>query len=553
MSKSDVNLIRLPETQSNTSGASRSRAARLGAAAIVVAAVLSACGSSAAPLPPLQPNRVGPQAMFTPAGELMPPNDPNTALDQLKRLGIDTIHIYMHWADIAPDPSSRTKPSFDAADPAAYPAAGWAPYDAIVRDVKAHGMSLIVDLVPPPPDWASGPGAPDPSKQPEWRPSASEFGQFVRAVGTRYSGRYVPPGSSSPLPRVRQWSIWNEPNIGSQLAPEVQNHTQIEVSGELYRGIANAAWSALHATGHGHDMILIGELAPEGATFSGAPGLFGAMAPLRFLNALYCVNSKGEPLRGTQATERGCPATAAGSARFAATNPALFHASGFAVHPYSFYSLPPNRPIPNEPEDFSLASMPALESTLDRLQRTYGSYTRFPIWSTEFGYITNPPNDQYTISPTTAAYYLNWAEYLSWKDPRIRSYDQYLLADPPGAGFATGLRYANGTPKPGYAAFRMPIYLPVTTTQSGHPLEVWGSVRPAHNAQLVTHRAQSVAIQLQPAAGGPFKTVDMVKITDQHGYFDVLTKFSGSGTVRLAWSYPHGPEIFSRAVTITLR
>ena len=543
----------MPERLSNKRGVVAPRLGWSALAAIASTAVLSACGSSPAQLPPLHPNRLGPEAMFTPAGELMPPNDPNTALDELKRLGVDTIHIYMHWADIAPDPSSRTMPSFDAADPAAYPATSWAPYDAIVRDVKAHGMGLIVDLVPPPPDWASAPGAPDPSTQPEWRPSPSEFEQFVRAVGNRYSGHYVPAGSSGPLPRVSQWSIWNEPNQGIELAPEVENHTQIEVSGELYRGILNAAWKALHATGHGQDMILIGELAPEGGRFSGAPGLFGSMAPLRFLNALYCVNSAGQQLRGTQAAERGCPATAAGSARFAAKNPALFHASGFAVHPYSFYSIPPNEPIPQQPEDFSMATMPALESTLDRLQRTYGSDTRFPIWSTEFGYITNPPNDQYTITPAEAAYYLNWAEYLSWKDPRIRSYDQFLMADAPSGGFATGLRYANGTPKPGYAAFRMPIFMPVTTDQKGQALEVWGSVRPAHYAQLATHRTQQAEIQFQPASGGAFTTVSTVTITDRYGYFDALQKFPGSGTVRTAWSYPHGPEVFSRAVKITLR
>jgi len=30
-----------------------------------------------------------------------------------------------------------------------------------------------------------------------------------------------------------------------------------------------------------------------------------------------------------------------------------------------------------------------------------------------------------------AAAYLNWSEYISWRDPRIRAYNQYLLTDPP--------------------------------------------------------------------------------------------------------------------------
>jgi hypothetical protein len=523
---------------------------RLAAIAVALAAALSACGSSPAPLLPLHPSRLGPEAMFTPATELM--TAPEQTIDELKRLGVDTIHVYMHWADIAPDQSSRTKPRFDATDPAAYPAARWAPYDTIVRDVKAAGMDLILDLVPPPPNWASAPGAPDPSTQPEWRPSASEFGQFVDAVGTRYSGHYVRAGSSTPLPRVSQWSIWNEPNLGIELAPEVENHTQIEVSGKLYRGIVNAAWTALHATGHGRDTILIGELAPAGATFAGAPGLFGNMPPLRFLRALYCVDSSYRPLQGAAARVRGCPTTTAGSNAFPTANPGLFEATGVADHPYP-QGLPPNEATPDEPDYAELAEVAKLEQTLDALQRVYGSNTKFPIYSTEYGYQTTPPAPGAgTVSPTTAAYYLNWSEYMTWKDPRIRSYDQYLMVDPPSGVFATGLRFANGTPKPGYAAFRMPIYLPMTTTQHGNPLEVWGCVRPAHNAQLATHSTQQAQIQFQPAQGA-FKTVSTVTITDRYGYFDVLQKFPGSGSVRIAWTYPHGPEVFSRAVKITLR
>ncbi len=474
-------------------------------------------------------------------------------LDLLQRLGVDRLHIYMHWADIAPDPTSTHKPLFDATDPAAYPAAGWAPYDAVLQAAAARRIGVDLGLVPPPPNWASGKGAPHPRTQPEWKPSAAEYGQWVHAVAVRYSGHYTPPGASRPLPRVSFWSIWNEPNLGTEVAPEVDPHTQVDTAPRLYRGLVNAAWSAFQTTGHGHDTILIGELAPEGATFKGAPGLFGAMPPLRFLYDLYCVNSGGQPLRGTQASELGCPPTAAGSTRFAAQNPALFEASGFAVHPYSFYSIPPDEPIPNEPEDFNLATMPAFQSTLDHLQRTYGSDVKFPIWSTEFGYITNPPNTQYTVTPAQAAYYLNWAEYLTWEDPRLKSYDQYLLEDPPGdAGFATGLFTSSGQPKPALAAFRMPLYLPVSSTAHGRPADVWGRVRPAPDAARTTHRRQYVQIQFRPTAGGAFKAVQRVAITNPYGYFEVHQTFPASGQVRLEWAYPHGLTEFSRTASITV-
>ncbi len=524
-----------------------------GVAALVVIAVvvvIAGGGSSPTPatLPPIYPNREGPQTMFT-AGSVS--SDTPAVLAQLKALGVDRVHIYMHWADIAPDPGSLRRPAFDAADPAAYPPVGWAPYDAEIRALGKLHIGADLDLVAPPPDWAEGNGAPQPHAHPEWKPNAPEFGQFVRAVATRYDGHYTPAGASSPLPRVGFWSIWNEPDLGTQIAPEAVDDHQVEVAPRYYRAIVEAAWSQLHATGHGHDNILIGEIAPAGVR-SGV-GEFNQMQPLRFLRALYCVDAEYQPLRGSAATVRGCPATAAGSAQFAAANPGLFHATGFADHPYS-QGLPPNEPTPDEPDYAELAAIGTLESALDRMQRVYGSTTKFPIWSTEFGYQTTPPDPETgTVTPAKAAYYLNWAEYLTWLDPRVRSYDQYLLTDPPTGYFASGLLTAAGVPKPGYYAFQMPLFLPVTATTTGHPLDVWGCVRPAPDARRRTHRTQIVQIQYRPGGGGVFRTVSRVALTGKYGYFEVRHTFPGSGAVRLAWTPPHATTQFSRTVEITLR
>jgi hypothetical protein len=530
--------------------------AALGAAcvaviAVVVVLLVSGGGSSpkVASLPPVK-RPVGPESIFNPSFVLN--EDPGGTLDQLKRLGATRVHIYLFWNQIAPDPTSTTRPAFDASNPADYPAANWAAVDTALRDASARGIGVDLAFNPPPPRWASGPGAPSPSTQPFWRPSAPEFGQFVRAVAIRYSGHYTPPGASRPLPRVDFWSIWNEPNIGVFLAPQTKDHSKVEVSGALYRGLLDAAWSGLQATGHGHDTILIGETAPAGATFGNAPGLFAAMAPLRFLRALYCVDSSYKPLRGQAAAARDCPTTAASSARFASQHPGMFQATGWAHHPYP-QGLAPNKVTPNEPDFAELAEMPKFEHVLDTLQRVYGSHKRYPIYSTEYGYQTTPPDPEAgTVSPALAAYYINWSEYLTWRDPRIKSYDQYLLRDPPRGNFASGLETYAGAPKPGFYAFRMPIFLPATETASGHPLEVWGCVRPVFYARRQTRKPQMAQIQFRSGTSGPFRTVATAPLTDRYGYFDVLQKFPGSGAVRTAWSYPHGPEIFSRTVTITV-
>jgi hypothetical protein len=384
-------------------------------AAPFVIALLAACGGSSAKvatLPALTPGRAGPESMFTVASQLT--SDPVGTLNQLHALGVDRVHVYMSWSGMAPDAGSRRRPQFDATDPAAYPASGWAAYDAIVRGLAARHMGIDLALAGPAPVWTEAAGSTYERKQFDYKPDPAAYGQWVHAVATRYNGHYTPPGGGSPLPRVNFWSIWNEPNLGIYLAPETVNgHSSVEVAPRLYRGLVNAAWSALHAAGHGSDTILIGEMAPAGSSFKGALkgdfGVYGNMPPLRFLRALYCVDANYKQLTGTAATARGCPANSAASSTFAAQNPGLFKASGFADHPYP-QGLPPNQGSPGEPDYAELAEIPKLEGVLDRANRLYGSSTRFPIWSTEFGYVTDPPNTVGGSVPVkTAAMYLNWA------------------------------------------------------------------------------------------------------------------------------------------------
>lgn len=482
-------------------------------------------------------------------------NDPPATLALFKSLGATRVRLFIRWSAIAPDSTSRRAPAgFDASNPSAYAPASWATDDTIIRDAKAAGIGIDLTVGPGVPTWAEGPGEPKGGVVGVWKPSAVDFGEFMHALGVRYSGHYTPPGSTSPLPKINFWAMWNEPNYGQDLAPQAIDHTKVEVSPRLYRGLVDAAWKALHATGHGGDTFLFGETAPRGQTQGNHPGNFDGMVPLRFLRALYCVDADYRPLQGAAAAARGCPATAAGAKAFPRQNPALFHATGYSDHPYPQGELAPNVREADEPDFADLASLPELESTLDRSQAAYGQDTKLPIYSTEFGYQTDPPEPG-RPSPAAAAAYLNWSEYISWLDPRVRSYDQYLVRDPTTGGassFVTGLEFANGTPKPTFAAFRMPLFLPRTHVQAGGRLEVWGCVRPAPYAARATHRPQSVRIQFAAGTGGAFRTVRDLRLTTPHGYFDTAVSFPGSGRVRLAWTPPHGTEMFSRVVTVSV-
>jgi hypothetical protein len=506
--------------------------------------------------------------------------DPSKTLSTFRALGASMVRVIVDWAQVAPAPRSRTAPTgFVGSDPADYPAASWAPYDEIVKLATAEGMQVDFTLSGGAPRWAEGPGIPaiaigNPFWA--WRPSTPAFGQFVRAVGERYSGSYVPPGQTVALPRVSFWGLWNEPNFGEDLGPQAVDGSTLSVAPGMYRGLLDAAWNSLVATGHGPstDTILIGEVAARGlsgpATPShpaGLPGDFGQTKPLIFLRTLYCVDASYRELRGAAARTVGCPTTAAGSRTFRAANPGLFEASGFADHPYPDNSLPPTMDSSRDPNIAPFSRLANLERELDRLQQVYGSHQRFPIYDTEYGYITHPPNVKAYVSPATAAYYINWAEYLSWKQPRVASTMQYLLYDPPPAatnpgdgGFSSGLLFSNGRPKPAYAAYRLPLYLPVASARRGRALEVWGCVRPARYAILETGQPQSAQIQFAPRPGGAYVPVQTVTVSDPSDcYFDIRMTFAASGTVRLAYTYPAaspgvgGTTVYSRTVTVTVR
>jgi hypothetical protein len=493
---------------------------------------------------------------------------PGPTLEQLRDLGVGVIRVSLHWNAIAP---FQRLSGPDAADPASYP--GWGLYDEIVQDARKDGIVVDFSLGAPAPLWATGTGQPSPGGFGGWKPSISAFKQFVLAAGTRYSGTYDPaldasvPGDPDDLPRVSFWEIWNEPNFGMDLAPQAIKGSSVPTAATMYRGLLDAGWSGLESTGHGRDTIVIGNLDARGQAGKpsrgrpqGLPGNFGATKPLQFVRTLYCVGLDYKQLRGGTAAAVGCPTNAAGSRRFRNAHPALFQATGFATHPYPV-NRPPNEANSADPDYTEFSNLPTFAGTLDRIQRIYGSGTHFRIYNNEYGYITNPPNHSLTalnphgqfVSPSTAAWYTNWAEYLSWRNPRIASTMQYLLYDPNPrqapefGGFASGLIFYNGTRKPAYDAYRLPLFLPSQTARSSRQsLEVWGCVRPAQYARLDTGTPQQVQIQYQPRSRGAFTTRRTVTINSSRGYFDLHMTFPASGSVRLAWSYPKDDEMLSQ-------
>jgi hypothetical protein len=475
-------------------------------------------------------------------------------LDELRGLGVDRLRLTVLWSAIAPNPLSLRPPAdFEPSQPAAYPATGWAPYDRVLELARARGIGVDFDLTAPGPRWAMAPGAPVAAQADHYAPSARAFGAFVRAVGRRYSGSYRPPGIAAPLPRVGFWSIWNEPNQPGWLAPQWQGGgaTSAIASARLYRAYVDVATAALDGTGHGRDTVLIGELAPEGDE---RPGESAPAPPLPFLRALYCVGPTYAPLRGATAAALGCP-TGGPRATFVAAHPGLFAASGFALHPYSFF-LAPARSM-SDPDFAPLADLSRLEQGLDRVLATYAVSRRLPLYLTEYGYETNPPNPYRGVAPATQAAYLNEAEYLAWLDPRVRALSQFELRDsaPNGAfrpgtvrywsTFQTGLEYLDGRAKPALAAYALPIFIPDPRVVPGAAIGVWAMLRAAADGT-----DQHAQVQWR-APHGAWRTLAVARTHDAGGVLISGVRPPAPGLIRVAWAAPSGRQIVSRSVPVT--
>jgi hypothetical protein len=499
-----------------------------------------------------------------------------STLDTLRGLGVAQVRVSVFWRLVAPRPLSKRRPSFDASDPAAYPGGTWDRYDLLVAAAHQRGMSVNFDLTGPAPLWATGsPRRRDIANV--YTPSAHEFRLFVHAVGARYTGAYPAAGSalsrssprdcglfgigcpssgsppssagatkptsaspaSSTVPRVDFWTVWNEPNQPGWLDPQwVRSRCGwVEAAPALYRSLLDGAWSALQATGHGSDTIAFGDTAPEGVRRKGPTR---AIKFLPFLRRLYCLDDRYRPLAGRAARLRRFPTTARERAAFADAHPALFRASGFAHHPYQLYRSP-DRPSPDH--DFvTIVSLPRLTVALARVTRVYGrGRGGMPLFLTEFGFQTRPPNPR-GVRPAQQAAYLDESEFLAYSDPWVRSLTQFLLVDDvarPGrnpargsdATFQTGLQFLGGRPKPALVAYRLPLYLPHTSVR--HP--------------------QQIAVQLRPAGRrSRFSNLGLFTTT-ANGYLDVGAPIRSSGYLRLSWRRPDGRTVVSRLVAVRAR
>jgi hypothetical protein len=307
------------------------------------------------------------------------------------------------------------------------------------------------------------------------------------------------------LPRVSLWSVWNEPNLPRFLLPQRDSRGR-PLSPHLYRGLYLAAHEALGATGHGDDTILMGELLPVGKAGRSERS---SVRPLEFVRDLACVDSRLRPYRGSAARHRDCDDYRA------------LPGTGMAVHPYTSGTFGPPSSRPRHRDDVMIGSLSRLTSLLDRLgSRRRLAVRRMPVWITEFGFQTEPP-ERFGARLRDMPRYMGESEYIAYRNSRVRSYSQYPLLDDRGsAGFQSGLRFSDGRAKPKvYRAFELPLF---ARRVSRSRVELFGGVRAASGGRVTIEARRP---------GGRFRRIGTARLNSR-GYFRVRLRASGTREFR---------------------
>jgi hypothetical protein len=447
-----------------------------------------------------------------------PPEQIRAAAQRLAALGVDRIRFTGSWVGLAPDPQAARRPAFDASDPAAYSADGWLKLDtAIVETVRA-GMKPMIDVSFWAPRWAVERASSEPD-QGRWRPSPEAFGEFAGALATRYSGAYVDPVTGVKLPPVRLWTTWNEPNHPAFLLPqwERRDGRWLPASPHIYRAMHEAGYAAIKQVDPANQ-VLLGGLSSVGTDH---PGVDTRITPLRFLRELACVDARLRPLRRSECRD---------------FRP--LQADGFAIHPYGF-SLPPDG-APAEPGVVTMARLPELTGLLAALHRRGRTEQALPVYVTELGWETNPPDFNRGVPPDAQARYLSQSMWMAWQRPDVRMIAQYLLRDipvdpaaPPGSRasvrtFQTGVEFADGTPKPALTALELPLWIDAAPDGAGY--RAWGRVSPGDGARRVAFE------RLRP--DGSWATVGASLDTKADGTVEQTLR--EPGTYRMRWAAPAG-------------
>jgi hypothetical protein len=145
-----------------------------------------------------------------------------------------------------------------------------------------------------------------------------------------------------------------------------------------------------------------------------------------------------------------------------------------------------------------------------------------PIWLTEYGYQTNPPDRLLGVTPGLQARYIGEAGLRTWSAPGVSVLINFMVRDEPEVGgWQSGLFTAGGAVKPSYRAFGLPL---AQISRSGGRVVLWGQVRPGSGPRSYV---------LQRWSGGRWTAVGGTRTTDSTGTFELTIQGRRGDRVRL--------------------
>jgi hypothetical protein len=219
---------------------------------------------------------------------------------------------------------------------------------------------------------------------------------------------------------VRYWLIWNEPNHPLWLKP---------TKAAIYvQHLLNPGYEGIHA-------VLRSARVGGGVTAPRA-GL-GGVSPVVWIHGMARAHAKLD---------------------------------AYAHHPYPL--TPAETPSGHGCRFCPTITMATIPKLLILVKRYFGSK---PIWLSEYGYQTNPPDEFLGVSLRRQATELNLAAMRAWRLPRVTMFIQFLYRDEVQLGrFQTGLVFADNKPKPSLQGFKLPF---AEMKRDGFETVLWGQVR----------------------------------------------------------------------------
>jgi hypothetical protein len=423
-----------------------------GIALLVVAAVLAAAvsaGSSSSSLPS-HPFQTGFMDNVVFGGSWS-----TLGFERAADAGATVVRLRLNWSTVAPQ-GSAPPAGFVPTDPND-PHYNWATFDAEVDQAMANGQTPIANIFTSP-QWSlmSPPG----SGLPATVPDPVKFAQFALAAATRYNGL-------NGHPRITDWEIWNEPNLGLYFEPQFVKGQPYSAS--WYRTLVNDAAVAIKSV-HADNFVIAGSTAPFYDMTASTVAVNPAWGPLGFMRAVLCLTPQ-------LTLVSGCP---------------KIEFDAWAHHPYTEGGPTHTASLP---DDVELGDLPRMKEVLDAAWALHDIVASQPpqLWVTEFSWDSNPP-DPGGVPMTLLQRWIPEAMYTMWSDG-VDVLTWFLLVDQ-AQTIQSGLYTLGATgpadqPKPIVQAFRFPF----VAYRSAGGIRFWG--RTPAGRQPTT-----VAVEQEDGTGG---------------------------------------------------